>query len=134
VRRPFVRRAAGGERRLALRVARENARTAGILWRTTDSRGVETDTAFVLEDEAGRQIDLHAISLHSDGGATPAYNGEGMTFSADDISGKGTIAGVRVRCLSVEMQFRGHTGYEFPERQTGDLELLRARFGVERAK
>jgi hypothetical protein len=44
------------------------------------------------------------------------------------------IAGAPVRCLSDEMQFRGHTGYEFPERQTGDLELLRARFGVERAK
>jgi lincosamide nucleotidyltransferase A/C/D/E len=101
--------------------------------RATDPRGVETDTAFVLEDAAGRQIDLHAISLHPDGGATPAYKGEGMTFSADDLSGEGTIAGVPVRCLSVEMQFRGHTGYELPERQIGDLELLRERFGAEGA-
>lgn len=29
------------------------------------------------------------------------------------------------------MQFRGHTGYELPERQIGDLALLRERFGVE---
>jgi len=28
------------------------------------------------------------------------------------------------------MQFRGHTGYELPERQIGDLELLRERFGA----
>jgi len=102
--------------------------------RTADSRGVETDTAFVLEDVAGRQIDLHAISLHADGSATPAYDGEGMTFSAEDLSGEGTIAGVPVRCRSVEMQFRGHTGYELPERQIPDLELLRERFGVERPK
>jgi hypothetical protein len=54
-----------------------------------------------------------------------------MTFSVGDLSGEGTIAGVPVRCLSVEMQFRGHTGYELPERQIGDLELLRERFGVE---
>lgn len=27
------------------------------------------------------------------------------------------------RCLSVEMQFRGHSGYELPERQIGDPEL-----------
>ena len=101
--------------------------------RTTDARGVGTDTGFVLEDAAGRQIDLHAISLHADGSATPAYDGEGMTFSADDISGEGTIAGAHVRCLSVEMQFRGHTGYELPERQIGDLALLRERFGAERA-
>jgi hypothetical protein len=40
-------------------------------------------------------------------------------------------AGVPVRCLSVEMQFRGHKGCELPERQIPDLELLRERFGVE---
>jgi len=60
--------------------------------------------------------------------------GPWMTFSAGDLSGEGTIAGVRVRCLSVEMQFRGHTGYELPERQIPDLELLRERFGAERPK
>jgi len=96
-----------------------------------DARGAETDTGFVLEDEAGREIDLHAIRLDADGGATPAYDGEGMTFSAEDLSGEGTIAGTYVRCLSVEMQFRGHTGYELPERQIPDLELLRERFGGE---
>ena len=103
--------------------------------RTADSRGVETDTGFVLEDEAGRQIDLHAIRPDAAGGATPAYDGgdigPGMTFSAEDLSGEGTIAGVPVRCLSVEMQFRGHTGYELPERQIPDLVLLRERFSVE---
>jgi hypothetical protein len=52
-----------------------------------------------------------------------------MTFSAEDLSGKGTILGVPVRCLSVEMQFRGHTGYELP-----DLELLREKFGAEPPK
>ena len=106
--------------------------------RAVDSRGVETDTGFVLEDAAGREIDLHAIRLDAAGGATPAYDGgdigPGMTFSAEDLSGEGAIAGVPVRCLSVEMQFRGHTGYELPERQIPDLELLRERFGVERPK
>ena len=58
-------------------------------------------------------------------------NTEGKSSSADDHSGEGTIAGVPVRCLSVEMQFRGHTGYELPERQIPDLELLREEFGVE---
>jgi hypothetical protein len=55
-----------------------------------------------------------------------------MTFSAEDLSGEGSIARVRVRCLSVEMQFRVHTGYELPERQIGDLDLLRERFGAGR--
>lgn len=96
--------------------------------------GVETDTAFVLEDASGRQIDLHAISLLPDGSAVPAYEGEGMTFGREDLCGEGTIAQLAVRCLSVEMQFRGHTGYELPERQIGDLRLLRERYGDERPK
>ena len=57
---------------------------------------------------------------------------EGRSFSAEDLSGEDTIAGAPVRCLCAEMQFRGHTGYELPERQIGDLELLRERFGAER--
>jgi lincosamide nucleotidyltransferase A/C/D/E len=95
----------------------------------TDSRGVETDTAFVLEDEAGHQIDLHAISLRPDGSAAPAYDGAGMDFRAEDLFGEGAIGELRVRCLSVEMQSRGHNGYELPERQIPDLELLRERYG-----
>jgi hypothetical protein len=54
-----------------------------------------------------------------------------MTYGKGGLLGTGTIAGVSVRCLSVEMQFRGHTGYELPERQIPDPELLRERFGVE---
>jgi hypothetical protein len=57
-----------------------------------------------------------------------------MTFSADDLSGRGTIVGVPVRCISAEMQFRVYTGYELPERQIHDLGLLRERFGTERPK
>ncbi len=45
---------------------------------------------------------------------------------------RSAIAGVLVRCRSVEMQLRGHTGYELPERQIPDLELpLGERFGAE---
>jgi hypothetical protein len=57
---------------------------------------------------------------------------EGGLPNVADLSGRGTIAGVPVRCLSAPMQFRGHTGYELPERQIADLELLRERFGAER--
>jgi hypothetical protein len=47
-----------------------------------------------------------------------------MTFSAEDLSGEGTIAGVPVRCLSVEMQSRCHTGYTLPEAQVHDFNWL----------
>jgi hypothetical protein len=70
-----------------------------------------------------------------DEGAIPAHDGgdigPGMTFSAEDLPSEGKIAGVPVRCLSVEMH-RGHTGYELPERQIGDLELLQERLTTSR--
>ena len=55
-----------------------------------------------------------------------------MTFEKKGLGGEGTFAGVPVRCLSVEMQFRGHTGYELPERQIPDLELLQERLTTSR--
>jgi hypothetical protein len=88
-----------------------------------------------LSGSARREIDLHAIRLAAERSPTLAYNGgdmsPGMTFSVGDLAGEGRIAGGPVGCLSVEMQFRGHTGYELPGRQIPDLELLRERFGVE---
>jgi hypothetical protein len=63
---------------------------------------------------------------------SPGCEEERPSALADARRSEGTIADVPVRCLSVEMQFRGHTGYELPERQTPDLELLPERLGAAR--
>jgi len=94
-----------------------------------DAHGVETATAFVLQDAHGRELDAHAMRLDDRGNGIPAWEAEGRVFSGQDLTREGRIAGVAVRCLSPEMQVLCHTGYELPDVQMRDLELLHAKFG-----
>lgn len=97
---------------------------------TTDARGVDTATAFVLHDPHGRELDAHAVRLDDCGNGIPAWqNDEGLFLTSQGLAGEGTIAGVAVRCLSPEMQGVCHTGYTLPDYQVRDLHLLRDRFG-----
>ena len=41
------------------------------------------------------------------------------------------IAGFAVQCITPESQMLCHTGYELPDKQLRDLELLHIKFGVE---
>ncbi len=95
-----------------------------------DAQGVETPTAFVLRDPAGREVDLHAMRLDGEGNGIPAYDGSGMVFGREDLAGKGTVSGTAVDCISVSMQLRCHTGYTLPEMQVQDLRLLREWHGA----
>jgi lincosamide nucleotidyltransferase A/C/D/E len=98
----------------------------------SDVQGVETPTAFVLQDAEGRQVDAHAMLLDDQGNGIPAWEAdEGFTFTKQDLGGKGTIAGFAVQCLTPEMQVLCHMGYELPEKQLRDLELLHDKHGVE---
>jgi lincosamide nucleotidyltransferase A/C/D/E len=96
-----------------------------------DAHGVETATAFVLEDSEGREFDAHAIRLDDQDNGIPAWEAEGFIFKKQDLAGKGTIAGFAVQCLTPEMQMLCHTGYELPDEHLRDMELLREKFGVE---
>ena len=98
---------------------------------TIDAQGVETATAFVLDDGEGRQVDAHALRIDNQGNGIPAWVEEhGFIFTKQDLAGEGMIGGLAVRCLSAESQVICHTGYELPEKQVGDLERLHEKFGV----
>lgn len=93
-----------------------------------DGRGSETATAFVLQDLHGREVDVHAMCLDARGNGLPAWVGEGLIFRVQDLAGEGSIDGTPVRCLTAEMQLLCHRGYELPEVQVRDVELLREAF------
>lgn len=95
-----------------------------------DPLGVETATAFVLKDGEGREIDLHAMTLNDDGKGIPEWDAEGFIFSRQDLAGEGFLAGVKVQCLSLEMQLLAHRGYQLLEAHLRDLELLSEKFGL----
>ena len=96
-----------------------------------DAGGVETATAFVLQDAEGGEIDAHAMRLDDQGDGVPAWEAEGFILRRQDLAGEGSIAGFTVRCLSPEMQVRCHKGYELPDQQERDLVRLHEKFGVE---
>src|SRR5580765_6318232 len=71
--------------------------------------------AYVLEDERGRQLDLHPLDLDDDGnGWQPQPNGPPALWPRGALTGHGTIAGRGVRCTSPEFQVEAHlyAGYD----------------------
>jgi pimeloyl-ACP methyl ester carboxylesterase len=96
-----------------------------------DKFGAETPTAFVLQDSAGRQIDAHAMRIDDEGKGIPAWNNEeGLFFRMDDLAGDGAIAGVPVRCITPAMQVLCHNGYDIPNFQLRDMQLLYQTFAA----
>ena len=96
-----------------------------------DRSGAETPTAFVLQDSEYRQIDVHAIRIDDQGNGIPAWkNEEGLIFEKEDLSGDGSIMGVEVAWITPSMQVACHTGYDLPDFQTHDMELLLQRFSI----
>ena len=89
----------------------------------------EVATAFVLTDAHGRELDVHVLDFDEHGVPTPLWDCD-LAFLPDALHGQGVIAGVPVRCLSVAMHMRTHTGYALQEKDEQDLRRLHERFGV----
>jgi lincosamide nucleotidyltransferase A/C/D/E len=91
-----------------------------------------TDANFVLVDESGREIDVHAIEFDERGyGFFKLPDGRRWPFPSAAFAGEGRIGKLRVRCLSADAQVQCHgQGYEPSEDDLRDMERLQERFGV----
>ncbi len=95
-----------------------------------DKQANTTATAFVWQDETGREIDSHALWLDDQGNGIPAWSvEEGFLFPQEDLAEQGAITGEKVNCISPKMQLICHTGYDLPETHLRDVERIRAKFG-----
>jgi lincosamide nucleotidyltransferase A/C/D/E len=92
--------------------------------RWVECEGDRWATAFVIADPQGRELDVHVIDLGPDGAIIQLYDPP-WAFPAS-IAAEGSITGVTVPCVSKESQLAMHTGYELPEGQRRDLDLLQA--------
>lgn len=92
-----------------------------------------TESNFVLADDHGLEVDVHAFVFDKDGnGVYRMANGQDWIFPAAGFTGTGKILDLRVRCLSPEVQVLCHAhGYIPAEKDLRDMELLKARFGLE---
>lgn len=72
-------------------------------------------SAYVLEDERGRRLDLHPLELDDEGnGRQPQPHGPPALWPRAALQGRGAIAGREVRCTSPEFQLEAHLyeGYD----------------------
>jgi lincosamide nucleotidyltransferase A/C/D/E len=88
--------------------------------------------SFAMVDRLGRQVDVHPVTFDAEGGGVyEMEEGRQWVYPADGFSGRGSVAGRPVRCLSAEVQVLVHAGYELTEKDYRELYLLRERFGVD---
>ena len=93
-----------------------------------DRYGNQIDTAFVLNDESGREIDLHTFHFEGDQVIPDWEDSEGFHITRSGLDHTGSIAGVQVRCISAQSQFLLHTGYSLPDYQVQDMQLLKEKY------
>ena len=80
---------------------------------------------FVLDDDQGREIDVHSYTLDDDGDYV-----SGVAYSRKHFTGTGLIDGYPVRCISPEWLVKFHSGYELDENDYRDVKALCDRFGI----
>ena len=88
-------------------------------------RGDSWECNFVLADEAGRRLDVHAYTLDAAG-----LNIGGVPYTGEQLTGYGVIGGYPVRCIAPEWLVRFHTGYELDDNDWHDVRLLCERFQI----
>ncbi|MFN2602049.1 MAG: nucleotidyltransferase domain-containing protein [Gemmatimonadaceae bacterium] len=88
--------------------------------------------SFVLVDSNGLEVDVHSAQFNERGdGIYRMQNGEDWIFTAEDLTGIGSIGGKAVKCLTPEAQVKGHAyGYVPTEKDFRDMERLAELFGV----
>jgi len=85
---------------------------------------------FVMDDAAGRTVDVHAVEFNpaGEGVLGPAENGH--AYPAGALSGEGEIAGRKVRCVAVKAVLGFRAGFAPRDVDRHDVRLLCARFGI----
>ncbi len=86
---------------------------------------------FVLGDNHGRLVDVHVITLDSEGNGIYGPVERGETYPAASLTGSGVLVGHAVKCISSEYQIKFHTGYELHEKDFKDVSALCARLGID---
>lgn len=83
---------------------------------------------FVLADDAGRKIDVHAVVLDEHDGVWSEPL-DGIAYPAGSLTGQGVIAGVSVRCVSADFLLRFKTSYAPRSIDREDVAVLCALLG-----
>jgi len=86
---------------------------------------------FIMQDQSGLEIDMHAIKLDSAGNGIYGPEENGVMYPASALTGTGSIAGRPVCCISPDDIVKFHSGYELDENDFHDVLALCEKFGIE---
>ncbi|HEY8802351.1 MAG TPA: hypothetical protein VIN00_04680 [Candidatus Dormibacteraeota bacterium] len=94
----------------------------------------DNDFNWVVIDSKGRLVDVHLVDfgktvMNTAGENT--YGPAGLPFEVGSLDGRGTIAGITVKCETAEFQVRGHTRYPPDATDYEDVLALCRAFGIE---
>jgi len=87
---------------------------------------------FVLTDNRGGEVDVHAVVFDSAGNGLygPQTGGSGTRFPASAFAGEGMIDGEPIRCMTAEYQVADHAAYELRAVDFLDVYALHRKFGI----
>jgi lincosamide nucleotidyltransferase A/C/D/E len=86
----------------------------------------EMPTRVDVRDDQDHRVDLHPLIFDQSGnGLQQLQDGRFGTYTAEGLTGSGTVNNRLVRCLSRDLQLRFHSGYELDDNDRQDIELLR---------
>jgi len=85
---------------------------------------------FVLGDDIGHLVDVHAIIYDAEGNGLYGPIEKGVMYPAASLIGMGVVNGLSVRCISSEYLIKFHTGYKLRESDYKDVTALCTRFGI----
>jgi lincosamide nucleotidyltransferase A/C/D/E len=86
---------------------------------------------FVIQDQSGHEIDVHAIKLNSAGDGIYGPEENGDMYPASALTGTGSIAGRPVCCICPEDMVKFHSSYELDENDFHDVLALCEKFRME---
>jgi lincosamide nucleotidyltransferase A/C/D/E len=86
---------------------------------------------FVLGDDQGREVDIHAVVFDSMGNGLYGSVEKGVMYPAGSLHGTGLIGGEIVRCIAPEWMIRFHSGYVLKEKDIRDVTALCEKFGID---
>jgi len=93
---------------------------------TDITRDDTRDSNFVLGDDRGRLIDIHSYTFDGEGNII-----FGIPYPIDSLTGRGSVNGHPVKCISPDWMVKFHTGYPLDENDYHDVKALCQRFGIE---
>ena len=85
---------------------------------------------FVLGDDKGRLVDVHAIVFDAEGNGLYGPPEKSVLYPALSLTGMGTITNHPVKCISAEYMVKFHAGYKLDQNDFHDVSALCERFGI----